>query len=345
MDTSKFIKESRRVLRVAGTVLAVVLIVFGICYAVGSVIGRLTPFGTTVYGATFSKNYAAYLGLDWKAVYTAMFDDLDLRLVRISAYWNEIEPVPGEFDFADIDWQVEEARKRDVRAIMVMGMKSPRWPECYLPAWAAGMSADEVHQRALAMIDEVVGRYKDDPAIAQWQVENEALLPFGICPKPDYEFLEQEVNEVRRSDSRPILLQEPGELSTWFRASRIADVLGTSLYRVVWTRHFGYIHWPALASAYWFRAALARTHVDHMIITELQAEPWLEKAVPDASIDEQLAYMNSDILRNNVNFAKLVGFPEIYFWGVEWWYWLREQGHPEVWNAAKDIIAAAHAGR
>ncbi len=333
---------ARRVPRIVALVLAILLGIFAIFYIIGSAIGRLSPFGTTVYGATFSRGYAEYLGLDWKTVYAEMFDDLDLRLVRISAYWNEIEPEPGRFDFTDLDWQVEEAARRNVRIILVMGMKSPRWPECYLPDWTAGMSVDEIHDHLLGMFDVVVRRYKDTEAVAAWQVENEALLPFGMCPKPDYGFLKQEVARVHELDSRPIVMQEPGELSTWYRTSRLADTLGTSLYRVVWTHRFGRVHWPALVSAYWFRAALARTHVDRVIITELQAEPWLDKGVLEATIEEQLKYMDPDTLRNNVNFANLVGFPEIYFWGVEWWYWLKTQGHPEVWNAAREIIMTAH---
>jgi len=40
-----------------------------------------------------------------------------------------------------------------------------------------------------------------------------------------------------------------------------------------------------------------------------------------------------------VEFAKKVGFPEIYLWGAEWWYWLKiTQNHPELWDTAKELF-------
>ncbi len=338
-------KRLPRWLRVATIVLAAILILSAAIYIVGSAIGRLTPYGTTVYGATFSKIYAQDLGLDWKAVYASMLDELDVRLVRVPAYWSAIEPQPGQYDFADIDWQIAEAAKREAKVILTMGMKAPRWPECYLPSWTQGMSPDEIHRRALDMVRAVVEHYKNEAIISDWQVENEPLLPFGMCPKPDYAFLKTEVDLVHSLDQRPVLMQDSGEASVWVPTAELADTLGVSLYRFVWYKKVGYIHWPAFASLYWFKAALARAHVDRVIITELQAEPWFTQPLTAVPIDEQLAQLDESVLRDNVAFAKLVGFPEVYFWGVEWWYWLKGQGHPELWDAAKEIIVAAHQGR
>jgi hypothetical protein len=61
--------------------------------------------------------------------------------------------------------------------------------------------------------------------------------------------------------------------------------------------------------------------------------------VTDVALDEQLRQMNPAALRSNVRFARRIGFRETYFWGVEWWYWLKEEkGVPELWDAAKEII-------
>ena len=68
-----------------------------------------------VFGATYSKEYAQSLGLDWKKAYTAVLDDLGIRLLRIPAYWDEIEPRPGQYDFSDVDWQLAEAGWRGAR--------------------------------------------------------------------------------------------------------------------------------------------------------------------------------------------------------------------------------------
>ena len=43
--------------------------------------------------------------------------------------------------------------------------------------------------------------------------------------------------------------------------------------------------------------------------------------------------------RDNVEFARRVGFPEVYLWGVEWWYWIREKGDASFWNEARGLFA------
>lgn len=44
--------------------------------------------------------------------------------------------------------------------------------------------------------------------------------------------------------------------------------------------------------------------------------------------------MNLKMLRNNLEFAKRAGFDEIYIWGVEWWYWLKEEkANSEFWDS------------
>ena len=49
--------------------------------------------------------------------------------------------------------------------------------------------------------------------------------------------------------------------------------------------------------------------------------------------------MNADILKDNVEFAKKTGMKEIYVWGVELLYWMKEiQDNPTLWEAAKTIV-------
>jgi len=41
----------------------------------------------------------------------------------------------------------------------------------------------------------------------------------------------------------------------------------------------------------------------------------------------------------NVEFAKKQELYNFYFWGAEWWYWMKvKQNHPEFWEAAKTIM-------
>ncbi len=292
-------------------------------------------------GATFSTVYADDLGVEWQAAYTATLDDLGVRRLRLPAYWSRIEPEPDVYDFSDLDWQLEQADRRGAKVILAIGRKLPRWPECHIPKWAVGMNEELMRTRVLAMLGTVVRRYAKDPAVVAWQVENEPFFDFGECPPADVDFLKREIAAVRSLDGRPIVISESGELSTWVRAASLADILGVSTYRIVWSRFTGYFYWPITPRIYRDRAAAVATLVKKVIVTELQGEPWTTQPIISMPIDRQLELMNPERLRSNLVFARRIGFTEIYLWGVEWWYWLKLQGRPEMWEAAKAMLSPA----
>jgi hypothetical protein len=295
-------------------------------------------------GVTYSKLYAAELGIDWKEGLTASLDDLGARRFRIPAYWTDIEPEQGEFDFSDVDWQLAEIGKRGGSVILAVGRKLPRWPECHIPGWAKQMDEDLQQAKVMAMLEAAVGHFSRSPTVAAWQVENEPLFDFGLCPEPDADFLKREIALVKSLDYRPVMVTESGELSAWVRAaSSGADTLGISTYRVVWNRLVGYFFWPITPKNYQRKAFAVTSLVDRVIVSELQGEPWSPGPIKDMPIDRQLEVMGADRLKSNVVFARRIGFPEVYLWGVEWWYWLKAQGHPELWDAAKEIFAASKA--
>jgi len=294
-------------------------------------------------GATFSKPYASSLDLDWRETFTAALDDLGIRLWRLPAYWDDLEPEPETYDFSIIDWQVREAARRGSRIILAVGRKLPRWPECRTPKWTAGLDEEIVRKKILAMIGETVKHFRSEPAIVAWQVENEPLFEFGECPKPDVEFLRTEIALVKSLDARPVVITESGELSTWVTAASLADILGVSTYRIVWTPLIGYFYWPITPKTYESRAVAVSTIVPKIINTELQAEPWVTEAITTIPIDRQMKLMNPSRLRSNVVFARRIGFSEAYLWGVEWWYWLKKQGRPEMWETAKQLYREAAA--
>lgn len=292
-------------------------------------------------GATFSKKYSQELGLDWKKAYLATLDELGVRALRIPVYWDEIEPEPGSFNFKDVDWQIDRAGERRAKVVLAIGRKVPRWPECFAPIWAEGMNESLAQTRVLAMLERVVTHFQEEEAIVAWQVENEPLLDFGLCPPPDREFLKHEVAVVRALDKRPVIVTESGELSTWVGAASIADILGISTYRIVWNRFVGYFNWPLTPVIYHRKAAAVSSLVKHVILTELQAEPWFSGPTSLASpVEEQLQLMNPELLAANVAFARRIGFPEVYVWGIEWWYWLKERGYPQMWEAGKGLWLA-----
>jgi hypothetical protein len=106
----------------------------------------------------------------------------------------------------------------------------------------------------------------------------------------------------------------------------------------------GYVTYPLGPNFFRFKEQLTRllTKQEHFSVIELQAEPWANGWVADAPIEEQFKTMDAKQLQEVVTYARRVGFSEIYLWGGEWWYWMKEKkGHPEVWNTAKELFGAS----
>ncbi|QQS16084.1 MAG: hypothetical protein IPK84_01875 [Candidatus Moraniibacteriota bacterium] len=294
------------------------------------------------FGITFSSRFARDLGLDAPEVLRALFEDLGVQRVRIPVYWDTVERERGTFDFSDIDWQLDMARQYDVDVILAVGQKVPRWPECFVPTWAD--TDDLKNEAAVRFIRKTIEHYKDRSEISLWQIENEPFLAFGICPPLSGATLDREISAARAEDSsRPILTTDSGELSTWIPAASRGDVFGTTLYRKLWSNRFGYITYPIGPNFFRFKEMLVRifSRQKNFMVIELQAEPWANGSFMDVSLDEQWKTMNAEQLLENVRYARQVGFSDVYLWGAEWWYWLREKrGVSDVWDAARDVFRA-----
>ncbi|MEK7168072.1 MAG: hypothetical protein AAB791_03675 [Patescibacteria group bacterium] len=299
----------------------------------------------TVWGVTFSQYYAQdELGLDWKETYTAILDDLKADHLRLSAYWKYLESDKGTYFFNDLDWQIQEAGKRDVKIILGVGRKLPRWPECHDPSWLEGLGEKEIQTKQLEFVQKTVERYRDNDSIIAWQVENEPYLQlFGECPGFNESFFKQEISLVKKLSAKPVLITDSGELNWWFKAaSSGGDYVGTTLYRTVYNKYIGYLKyfWPP--SFYYAKSFMVKSvfHTKRVIVAELQAEAWhIEgKSLPQMSLAEQLKSMDEKQLRKNVSFTERAGFDEAYLWGAEWWYYLKvKKDYPGLWNEAKTL--------
>lgn len=290
-------------------------------------------------GITFSHRQAEALGLDWKEVYTALLDEMGVREIRLPVYWDLVEKERGTYDWSDVDWQLNEAKKRDAHIILTVGQRVPRWPECHLPEWTK--NDDTLRkERLVEFVGLAVDRYKNRDEIEMWQVENEAFLPFfGICPTLDVDVLDQEIAVVRSTDpTRPILMSDSGELSTWISAADRGDIFGTTMYRDIYKPGVGYYRYPIGPNFFKFKEWIARllTDQEEFYVIELQGEPWGPGWIGHMPLDEQFKTMNEVQLRETLTYAQRVGFSRIYWWGAEWWYWLKEkQAYPAVWDEAK----------
>lgn len=295
-----------------------------------------------IWGVNFSQKHASQLGLDWKETYVAFLDDLGAKHLKVAAHWDLLEPERDNFRFEDLDWQVREAEKRGAQILMVIGMKTPRWPECHIPKWAKDLEKEAQQERILVMIEKVVRRYKDSSAMWAWQVENEPFFPFGECPWVDKKFVQKEVTLVKSLDpARPIVMADSGEGSFWITAAKIGDIVGTTLYEKVWFRQIKrYITYPFPPVFYWRKAQLIdKLFGKEVIGVELQAEPWGPKLLYDLSLEEQKKTMDVSRFQKNVEFARQTGLKKFYLWGGEWWFWLKEKHNDaSLWEEAKRLF-------
>lgn len=312
-------------------------------------------------GTTFSPRQCRYLQVDASQTLQAILKH-PFDLVRFAAYWDDLEPEEGIFDFSSLDGQIAQARARQVPVVLCVGMKAPRWPEYFIPAWALrhlrlrkGGDVSRhayLRERTLRYIEAVVTRYRDEAIIRYWQVENEPLDRTGvgfwwISPA----FLKQEVALVRRLDPahRPILLTTvtyPDPALRWFmslfirhdtieESLRLGDILGVNVYPVVGHR------WFFKKSYTWTTPEQRRTYLTSILkraqrhqkavwVTELQAEPWepdhLVYTEPSPPPTADPARLPADIEE-----LRALGMQAVLLWGAEYWEFRKTQYQDAGW--------------
>lgn len=303
--------------------------------------GKVKVSKNIIWGVNFSQKHAEALGLDWREVFLAILDDLRVKYLRIPVYWDLVESSEGSYDFSDLDWMMSQAEKRNTEVILVIGLKTPRWPECHIPQWAEKLKRFEQQEKILNLDKEIVLRYEKAPNIRYWQVENEPFFPFGKCLLVEPAFVKKEVSLVKSLDSskRPVIISDSGEGSLWFTAANIGDIVGITMYRKIWFKEIGvYFNFPLPSVFYSRRAQLINKLFGKKVINiEFQAEPWCPVPLERCSLEEQKKTMDLEQLKKNIEFAKNTGLEEFYLWGAEWWYWLKEKGQPEFWEEIKGI--------
>ena len=303
-------------------------------------VGRAKEAEKITWGVNFSQKHAENLGLDWKETYLALLDDLKAKNIKIASYWDLTESEEGKYNFEDLDWQIQEAEKREAKIILVIGQKTPRWPECHEPEWVKNQKSDIKNPKLLEYLDKIVNRYKDSPSIWAWQVENEPFFSFGKCPKFDKELFKREIDLVKSLDSRPIIVSDTGEFSLWLKAAKYGDIVGTTLYKKVWFHELkNYVSYYFPPVFYWRKAQIIKKFFNKEVIcVELQAEPW-GPTIYNLSLEEQQKTMNLEQFKQNIAFARKTGLKEFYFWGSEWWYWMKEkQNKPEIWEESRKLF-------
>jgi hypothetical protein len=291
------------------------------------------------YGVSFSIKQCRNFGLNAKETLDWLLKQAGFRRFRLMSYWNEIEKTPGELDFHDLDSQLKQIGKSGGVVSLCLGARQPRWPENHWPDWAWKLPKAERNLALLNFVTAVVRRYKDNPTVISYQLENEALLKaFGERSEVDRRRLKQEYDLVKTIDpTRPVIMSTSTSWGIPFRKP-IPDVVGFSYYQVLYSaQKQGYttaFHNPWLHRC---RAALIRLlHDKPSFVHELQLEPWGPTAIWKMPIDEQDKSMGESQIKKNLSLAKRVGSAPIDLWGAEWWYWrLKNHDDTTIWEAVQ----------
>lgn len=305
-------------------------------------VGKTQEAKNINWGVIFSQKHSQLMGLDWKANYLAILEDLKVKNLKIITHWDLIEPEEGKYNFEDLDWQIKEAEKRNTKIILVIGLKTGRWPECHLPKWAkCEKEIVQCQDALLNYLERIITHYQDSDTILAWQIENEPFFPFGECPKIEKNFVKKEIELVKILDQKPIIFADSGEFSFWITAAQLGDIVSSTLHRRVYFKEIGtYISYPFPPIYYWRKAGIIKTLFGKKVIVgELQAEPWCKNLLYNCPLEEQEITMDFSQFKENIEFAKKTGLDTFYFWGVEWWYWLKVQkNRPEIWQEAKKMF-------
>jgi len=98
-----------------------------------------------------------------------------LTLVRIFIIWNDVERVPGVWDFRRYDWIYDAAARNGIQIAATLCPEDPPGWKNETPFYHSRINLNEPAARAAAAeyLKRVVGRYKDNPAQGVWLLMNE----------------------------------------------------------------------------------------------------------------------------------------------------------------------------
>lgn len=296
-------------------------------------------------GVTFIADYARYLDLNPQETFLALRDDAGFRRFRLVSYWDNIEKSPGKYDFSELDWQMQQVNEVNGTVSLAIGLRQPRWPECHLPSWVQNQPKNVWYPQLKNFMTATIERYKDNPALKSYQLENEYYLSvFADCPDSTKERLLDEFALVKSLDQKtPVIIS----LSNNYLGIPIGkprpDQFGVSVYKRVWDKTIThrYFEYPFPSWYYSWRAALTELWTGkNSMLHELQAEPWPPTGIKEASIEEQDKSMNATRLAERIDYGVATGFRDIDLWGGEWWYWRKTKFNDEsLWNTAKAKMA------
>lgn len=301
-------------------------------------------------GVTFIPAYAESMGLDPQDTMQHMIDDLGVKNFRLVSYWDQIEPTPNQFDFSQLDWQFAKANAAGARVSLAIGLRQPRWPECHAPKWANVDTTPESswYPELQAFMASVIARYKDNPALDSYQLENEYFLTvFGECTNFNRQRLINEYKFVKGLDPvHTVIISRSNNAIGLPVNEPTPDEFGVSVYKRVWDKTLTkrYFEYPFPAWFYGFLAGAGKIVTGkNMIIHELQAEPWAPDGILGSTPQELDKSLDAKRLENRFKYGEATGIRSIYLWGAEYWYYRKVKlGDDSLWKVAQEQFAHAN---
>jgi hypothetical protein len=274
-----------------------------------------------------------------------------------------------------LDWMMNEAAAEHQAIVLTVGMKGLGWPEYFIPPALVPTDVGDgqdvaknaaLQAGALLFIRSTVVRYRENPALVAWQVENE---PFNLAGPHkwsiDASFLEQELETVRELDQHPIVVNafshfnftldqasqrqgfDLGSLlgfdsgsveSQCLEVLTPGDILGLDVYTRIGYSFLGQDSVGRAGNDWADQAgrwhAISEKQQKHAWVTEAQAEPWESSS---DSYGDPRSFHPSD-MAGVFNGLKEEGFTTIMLWGSEYWLWRASLGDESWIDAAGAIV-------
>jgi beta-galactosidase len=224
-------------------------------------------FPTVLYGTAYYHEYMPYERLE-KDV--AMIKAAGFNVVRLGeSTWSLWEPEDGRFDYAWMDRVVDAMGKAGIKVIMGT-------PTYSIPAWMAkqhpeilaqkfngaqnmygmrqNMNTDSPAYRFYAerLIRKIAARYKDNPAVIGWQVDNETSS-YGAANEDVFvrfqHYLEKKFGTPENLSKAWLLNYWGQDLHSWADLPRPDGAQSTG-YKLEWSRWSqmrvtDFLHWQA----------------------------------------------------------------------------------------------------
>jgi hypothetical protein len=316
----------------------------------------VVPRRSTLLGISFRPLQAAAFGLDADTTLRALLA-YPFQLIRLGAYWNQIEPEPGTFQTAALDRQIDAAEQAGKQIILCVGpLKTFGYPEFFVPAHHLSHPFPEhtlikpsaypsLLSAAAAFLTRLVERYKEHTSIVAWQLEHEAVDPLGVehSWRLDAAFVERELETLRKADpTRPVLLNGflptslPVRLSQWWQtrdqgdslalAQRLADWVGIDYYPRNALAPLGSktLYLDGSQSPWQQRRrkqllAWAGAQGKKLLISEGQAEPWETVTTPPDPHSQAMYSCLPEQLISNYNTWQEVSEPPAALYAYLFW--------------------------